>query len=91
MQCVILYKECGRFPDTTTGELIQYAKIQIFDPTSRVSEKGRVGSPAYFLKGNYDVIASIPDEKIGGKFEIKTTRIPKKDTIEERVISCLPI
>jgi hypothetical protein len=87
-QVSILYKEFYSFVDEKTGELVQGGKIQIHDPKSFINERGRVGCPANFFKCQFSVASQIADDKIPGKYEIETVRIPKKDgTSDERVTS----
>lgn len=87
-QVSILYKEFYSFTDEKTGELVQGGKLQVHDPKCYVNEKGRVGSPASMFKCGFSVSSQIPDDKLPGKYEIETVRIPRKDgSSEERVVS----
>lgn len=90
--CQVLYKESYSFTDKETGQLVQGGKIQVIDPTCRLNTNGKVGSPAFFLKAEFSVFNQIPDNKLPGRYELQTTRIPRKDkngqdVMEERVLS----
>jgi hypothetical protein len=87
----VLYKESYSFTDEKTGEIIQGGKVQIVDPSARINAKGKAGTPAFFLKAEFAALAQIPDDKLPGRFELNTVRVPRKDRegkdiMEERIV-----
>jgi hypothetical protein len=86
----VLYKDFYSFTDSESGERVQGGRVQIYDQSAAVKANGKVGSPAFFLKAEFSVSAQIPDDKIPGRYELTTVRVPRKDkegreTMEERI------